>query len=69
MDTLDYIPLNVDQLQLITTEQAWHYNIIPKSANNNHLEFYVDEEKPGTGLEEELEIKFRINASDISLLP
>ncbi len=40
----EHISLSIDLQQLITTEQAWHYNIIPKSVNNNTIEFYVDEE-------------------------
>ncbi|HIA12587.1 MAG TPA: type II/IV secretion system protein, partial [Flavobacteriales bacterium] len=58
MEEVDYIVLNVDLQQLITTEQAWHYQIIPKSVENNHLEFYVAAERAGNGLRDELEILF-----------
>ena len=54
----DYIKLNTDQLQLITTEQAWHYRIIPKEKQNGSLHFYIDETMGGPNTRDELEILF-----------
>jgi general secretion pathway protein E/type IV pilus assembly protein PilB len=48
--------LDTALLQLITTEQAWHYSIIPKSANNDSLEFYIDASKHIETTREEMEI-------------
>lgn len=45
-------------LQLITSDQAWHYSIIPKHSENDKLVFYIDSEKPSLEVKEELEILF-----------
>ncbi len=52
----DLIPLTVDLQQLLTTEQAWHYGIVPKAAHNGTLELYVDETCHKSGMAEELEV-------------
>src|SRR4029077_1745381 len=56
MDELDYITLSIEQQQLITTEQAWHYHVIPKWAQDKKIEVYADEEKFNKELKDELEI-------------
>lgn len=56
MDDLDHIPLNVDLQQLLTTEQAWHYRIIPKSIAKDKIEFYADDNNFSAYLKDELEI-------------
>ena len=55
-----HIEISSDLVQLITKEQAWHYNIIPLGLNNNVLELYVDESK-SAGIAEELEIVLNRN--------
>lgn len=57
----DYISLNTDQQQLITTEQAWHYRIVPKEKQNGSLYFYIDETKAVSSVKDELEILFGKN--------
>lgn len=52
----DPIPLTIDLQQQLTTDQAWHYAIVPKSAHNGTLELYIDETNFKSGLEEELEV-------------
>jgi general secretion pathway protein E/type IV pilus assembly protein PilB len=52
----DHIPLAIDLQQHLTTDQAWHYAIVPKSAQHGTLELYVDEAHFKAGLEEELEV-------------
>src|ERR1700710_2971241 len=52
----DHIPLAIDLQQQLTTEQAWHYAIVPKLAHNGTLELYVDETNLKNGLKEELEV-------------
>jgi type IV pilus assembly protein PilB len=52
----DHILLSLDLQQQLTTDQAWHYAVVPKSAHNGTLELYVDETNCRHGLEEELEV-------------
>lgn len=56
MDKLDYIDVNTDLQQIITTEQAWHYSIIPKSNGGSKFTFYIDETKNQESVKDELEI-------------
>ena len=42
MSKVDYIPLEVQLVQLITSEQAWHYRIIPKEVLNDKISFLTD---------------------------
>jgi type IV pilus assembly protein PilB len=58
MNQDDFIPVSTQLQQLITAEQAWHYNIIPKSVNDKLLAFYADEERWEEVMEEELEALF-----------
>jgi type IV pilus assembly protein PilB len=58
MSEIDYIPLTSELQQVITTEQAWHYTIVPKTAVNGSLEFYIDEQQFHRNLGDELEILF-----------
>ena len=51
-----HIPLAIDLQQQLTTDQAWHYGIIPKLFSDGKLELYVDENNFRNGMEEELEI-------------
>lgn len=44
--------------QLITTEQAWHYNIIPKSVNADVVDLFIADEYYTEYLREELEVLF-----------
>ncbi|MFI5219072.1 MAG: GspE/PulE family protein [Bacteroidia bacterium] len=56
MDDLDHIPLNVDLQQVLTTEQAWHYRIVPKSVERNKIELYADTKHFSNDIMNELEI-------------
>lgn len=58
MSELEYISLNAEVQQLITTDQAWHYHIVPKEANGNKMVFYADDEKITSSLVDELEMIF-----------
>lgn len=53
---MEYIHLTSEILQIITAEQAWHYEIVPKSANNGEVTFYIDESRNSSFVKEELEI-------------
>lgn len=57
MDAMNYIPLSIDMQNTITAQQAWFYNIIPKSVAEE-LVFYINEEKYSRNLAEELEMLF-----------
>lgn len=52
----DHIVLTTDLQQLVTTEQAWHYSIVPKSVHNGTIELYIDETFFKSGIADELEI-------------
>lgn len=51
-----YIILNIDLQQVITTEQAWHYTVIPKATDGNSITLYADASKIRNGFQDELEI-------------
>ncbi|CAN5882671.1 GspE/PulE family protein [soil metagenome] len=52
----DHFSLTIDLQQQLSTEQAWHYHVVPKAAHNGTLELYIDETTFKSGLEEELEV-------------
>ena len=68
MEKTDYIELKTDQMQLISSEQAWHYRIIPREEKEDSISFYVDESKFSNGISEELEMIFgkTINSEKVS---
>ena len=44
--------------QTISTDQAWHYHIVPKSVDDDNFIFYADEDKMNSSLCDELEMIF-----------
>jgi type IV pilus assembly protein PilB len=52
----DEISLSTELQQLLTTEQAWHYGIIPKTVQNGTIELFIDETFLTAEIAEELEI-------------
>jgi type IV pilus assembly protein PilB len=56
--TTDHIVLPVELQQLITTEQAWYYNVVPKAVNDKQIEFYANGTSNNSELKEELEVIF-----------
>jgi general secretion pathway protein E/type IV pilus assembly protein PilB len=56
MEELDHIALRVDEMQLLTPEQAWHYRIIPKSNGTARVIFYIDESTHAADTVDELEM-------------
>jgi type IV pilus assembly protein PilB len=44
--------------QLITSEQAWHYRIIPKGESNTDQTFIISEKNSYKDLQDELELLF-----------
>ena len=61
MSTLDAISLTAEMQQTISTDQAWHYHIVPKSIDTETFVFYADEEKMNSSLGDELEMIFGLN--------
>jgi len=52
--------------QTISTEQAWHYHIIPKTIDDDEFVFYADEEKLISSYSDELEMLFGLT---IKMIP
>lgn len=52
------IDITTDLKQLLTTEQAHYYRIVPKSANAEELVFYRDDSRSQNGTARELEVVF-----------
>jgi type IV pilus assembly protein PilB len=55
------ITLTAEMQQTISTDQAWHYHIVPKSVDGETFVFYADEEKLNSSLSDELEMIFGLN--------
>ena len=58
MSNSRHIPLSAEMQQTISTEQAWHYHIVPKSTDSDLMVFYADESKMNSALSDELEMIF-----------
>jgi len=56
MEAVDHIILSIDLQQVLSTQQAWHYNIVPRRVTDTGYEFYIDDTKASPGVKEELEI-------------
>lgn len=68
MEILEKIQLTTDLQQVITTDQAWHYGIIPKHCNGSLYEFYIDEKNFNKEISKELEMLFgkRVELSPVN---
>ena len=53
---MDFISLNIDLQQVLTTEQAWHYLIVPKAVHGDSIELYVDKSHVSNEIRNELEV-------------
>jgi general secretion pathway protein E/type IV pilus assembly protein PilB len=58
LEESEYIELDTNLQQLLTSEQAWHYRIVPKKTNDTGIEFYIESGADVDTLIEELEILF-----------
>ena len=61
----DFIEISTDLLQAITSDQAWHYQIVPKEIGNSKLVFFTADSQDLEPLENELGILF---GKDIELV-
>ena len=55
---IDYIELKAEEQQLINSDQAWHYRIIPKNFKADQLIFFIDSSNYSIQIQEELEMIF-----------
>ncbi|MBL4669097.1 MAG: hypothetical protein JKY30_07515 [Flavobacteriales bacterium] len=67
MSNTDYISLNAEMQQTISTDQAWHYHIIPKSMDEETFVFYADEAKMNSSLSDELEMIFGLTVKIVTV--
>lgn len=58
MSELDHISLSAEIQQAITTDQAWHYHIVPKDVKDDKMVFYAAADKISSSLVDELEMIF-----------
>ncbi|MBI5541219.1 MAG: type II/IV secretion system protein [Bacteroidia bacterium] len=58
MSEIDHITISTDLLQMVSADQAWHYGILPKAANNGNIEFYIDVLKCNETIKDDLEVLF-----------
>jgi len=61
MKKIDFIALKPDLMQQLTSEQAWHYRIIPKEQVNGTFSFYIDKKTNRATIIDELELLFNKN--------
>lgn len=62
---IENIELSQDLQTLISSEQAWHYGIVPQSLNTHGISFFIDEEKNLPYINEELQLLLN---NDITLI-
>ena len=58
MDKNDFIEIKTELLQIITSDQARYYSIIPKSYTDNTIEFFIPDDLDRQEIKEELEMIF-----------
>jgi type II secretory ATPase GspE/PulE/Tfp pilus assembly ATPase PilB-like protein len=56
MVELENIQISVELRQLISTEMAHHYRIVPKEEQEDYLEFFIESENASDSIVEELEL-------------
>jgi len=54
----DYIEVPLDLQQTITSEQAWHYRIVPQTTNGESISFFIEKGRDEDSILNELEILF-----------
>jgi general secretion pathway protein E/type IV pilus assembly protein PilB len=56
MNSNQEINISTQLKQSISAEQAWHYHIVPKAAENGSLSFYADQSRKEENIQAELEM-------------
>ena len=54
----DFIDIPTELQQVITSEQAWCYTILPKYTDDHNLELFIDEQNINQSIVDELELLF-----------
>ena len=54
----DSIVLTAEILQVISSDQAWYYSIVPKQVEKDFIKLFIDETKLGINTQDELELLF-----------
>ncbi len=69
---MEYIEITSDIQHLITSQQAWHYRIVPKTVSDTCIELYADNDYFQTYYKDELEMFFNqpvvIHLQDTSII-
>ena len=55
---MDYIKIDPDLQHLLTSQQAWHYHIVPKQTGDTGIELYADRDYFRSCYKDELEMLF-----------
>ena len=63
---MDYLEINTENIQLVTSKQAWHYRVLPKNRVNGSLHLYYAPNGDDQQLKEELEL---VTGKEIILHP
>src|SRR5689334_594925 len=56
MSAVGEITIKTDDLHWLTKDQAWHYNVLPKSRAASGLTLYCENSADRNALQEELEV-------------
>lgn len=56
MHVKEYIELSPELMTVLTSDQAWHYHIIPKEKSGNTLHFFSNEKRNAQDISAELEL-------------
>lgn len=66
MKQVSHIKIDIESSRHISSAQAWHYYIVPKTVNGTKATYYISEDQDCTVVKEELEI---ISGIEVELLP
>ena len=66
MEEIKDISISVELQQLISSEMAWNYGVIPADKSPEHLSFYIKEDANIEFIKEDLEI---LTGEHIQLIP
>jgi len=54
----DLIEIQAEFVHMLTSEQAWHFRVLPKDRTMNTLSFFVDDKSNSIAIQQELEMLF-----------
>jgi len=68
MNLNEHITLLTENIHWLTTDQAWHYRVLPKNRSNERLQLYCEDLADRNELQAELEIMFGLEI-DLNPIP